>query len=237
MMHQTNQGTDVVDPLTVLLDVQAHDTKLDQLLHRQENLPARIDRDAAQGALGTLEADLATTSTRRDELARDQKRLDDEVESLNAKRKGYDTKLYSGTVSNPRELQDLQEEIEALGRRIDQLEEQELEIMEQVEPVEARRLELSAAVEAQAAALATAELHLTAAETELVVDLEAETAARATVAEGVPAELLDEYAHLRGGRGGTGVAKLIGSQCGGCHLTLSAVEVAHCEECGRILVP
>ena len=43
------------------------------------------------------------------------------------------------------------------------------------------------------------------------------------------------------------VAKLEGSSCRGCHLQLSAVEVerirklapdamAHCEECGRILV-
>lgn len=236
------------DPLEVLLELQAHDTKLDQLLHHQETLPAREQRNAACDALADTEASLAEETVRRDDLARDQKRLDDEVESLNVKRKGYDERLYSGTVTNPRELQDLQDEIAALGRRISELEDRELVIMEAVEPVEARLAELTTTREQRRAVLDDAELRLTAAEAELVVAIEAEQATRSEVAAGVPADLLAEYASLRGGRGGIGVARLVGSQCGGCHLTLSAVEVAqlrkasagsvaHCEECGRILVP
>ena len=65
---------------------------------------------------------------------------------------------------------------------------------------------------------------------------------------GVDSTLLSEYESLRAARGGVGVARLSGTQCGGCHLALSAVEVSrirkladgevtHCEECGRLLVP
>ena len=79
-------------------------------------------------------------------------------------------------------------------------------------------------------------------------DIAAETGRREASLQLVPADLLAQYTSLRGGRGGIGVSRLIGSQCGGCHLTLSAMEVsrlrklpegevAHCEECGRILVP
>jgi uncharacterized protein len=52
---------------------------------------------------------------------------------------------------------------------------------------------------------------------------------------------------LRHDLGGIAVARLVGTNCGGCHLTLSAVEldrirhepgdaVVICEECGRLLV-
>ncbi|HEX2574805.1 MAG TPA: C4-type zinc ribbon domain-containing protein [Aquihabitans sp.] len=230
-----------------LLEVQAHDTRLDQIHHLMEHLPARVERDAAAEALAGVEASIAAEQATRDDLARQQKRLDDEIETVNVKRKGVDATLYGGSVTNARELQDLSEELSALGRRITQLEDQDIEIMEQLEPVEARLAELATVRTQRATVLADAEQRLIAAEAELAVELTAETEARATLAAEVPADLLAEYTSLRGGRGGIGVARLIGTQCGGCHLTLSAVEAArirkhpdevtHCEECGRLLVP
>ena len=235
--------------LEALLEVQAHDTRLDQLRHQLDTLPARVERDAAIDALADTQVRLTAETATRDELARDQKRLDDEVSSLELKRKGFDTKLYSGSVSNPRELQDLQEEIDALGRRISVLEDREIEIMEQVEPVEALVAGLTATAAAQQTALGEAETRLTVAEAELAVAIDEEAARRVTQTEVVDPDLLAEYDKLRAGLGGVAVARLVGAQCGGCHLTLSAMEanrlrrlpddgeVAHCEECGRILVP
>lgn len=234
--------------LLALLDVQAHDTRLDQLHHQQETLPARAERDAASGAVRDTEQQLAARTAERDDLARQQKKVDDEVELLKEKRTGFDAKLYGGTVTNPGELQDLQKEIDALSRRITALEDDEIEIMERVEPIEAALAELQAALAQRQAVLADSELRLTAAEAEVLAAIDAENAAREASVAPVPADLLAEYASLRGGRGGVGVARLTGSQCGACHLTLSAMEAArmrklgdgevgHCEECGRILVP
>ena len=184
----------------------------------------------------------------RDDLARQQKKVDDEVELLKEKRAGYDAKLYGGTVTSAGELQDLQKEIDALSRRISALEDDELEIMEQVEPVEAHLAELQADADKRRTILADTELRLTAAEAEVLAEIDAETARRTESVQPVPADLLAEYTSLRGGRGGIGVARFTGSQCGACHLTLSAMEAArmrklpdgevgHCDECGRILVP
>ncbi|MCB0971268.1 MAG: hypothetical protein KDA97_07090 [Acidimicrobiales bacterium] len=234
--------------LEALLEVQAHDTRLDQLDHQLAALPERAARNEAAAALAATEAEVTTTTEARDELARRQKRIDDEVESLKEKQGGFDAKLYSGTVTNPRELQDLQEEIESLGRRISILEDQELEVMVEVEPVDALLAQLTGAVADQGRALESAETALTVAEAEVRAALDAERAERTTAAGPVPEDLLATYDKLRAGRGGIGVARLVGSQCGGCHLTLSAMEsarmrklpegeIAHCEECGRILVP
>lgn len=235
------------DDVERLLEVQDRDTNLDRIRHQLDVLPARAERDAARVAVDEVAASIVTHQAERDELARRQRRLDDEVETLDAKRKAHDEKLYSGSVTNARELQDLQEEIESLGRRITALEDDELEIMELVEPIEAVLAELSATREQREATLVDAEARLLAAEAELHVELDAEQATRAEMAVGVPADLLAEYEQLRAGGGGVGIARLMGNQCGGCHLTLSAVEVAkirkqpdevtHCEECGRLLVP
>ena len=238
----------MTSPFDALLQVQGHDTRLDQLRHQFEALPAREERNAARNALALVEADIATQDAQRAALAKDQRRLEDDIELVNDKRKSVEGRLYGGTVTNARELQDLQEELDALGRRVGQLEEQELEIMGQIEPIDASLAELATLQGQRAAVLDDAEVRVTAAEAELQVALDAEVAERATAAAVVDEALLKEYEALRAGRGGIGVARLIGTQCGGCHLTLSAVEAArirklgpgeitHCEECGRLLVP
>jgi predicted nucleic acid-binding Zn-ribbon protein len=61
-------------------------------------------------------------------------------------------------------------------------------------------------------------------------------------------EQLKSYESLRPQYQGIAVARLVGTNCGGCHLTLSNLaleEIRHlppggvgtCEECGRMLVP
>src|SRR5690606_2313363 len=123
----------------------------------------------------------------------------------------------------------------------------QLEIMELVEPIESALADPHAARENQAAVLDDATARLAVEEADLAAQLAAEHTARDDLAATIPADLLTEYDQLRAGGGGVGIARLMGNQCGGCHLTLSAMEVAtirkhpdevtHCEECGRLLVP
>lgn len=128
------------------------------------------------------------------------------------------------------------------------LEDQDLEIMEKIEPIDALLTELEKARGESEAALESAEQALTVAEAELAVQVGRETDARSALVDSVDGALLAEYEKIRQGSGGIGVARMVGTQCGGCHLGLSAVEVArirkmgpgeltHCEECGRLLVP
>src|SRR3954452_3331084 len=68
-----------------LLDLQDHDTTIDQLRHRRATLPERDRLVAARTKLAGIEADLASTQQQRDEVARAQKRLEDEVATVEAK--------------------------------------------------------------------------------------------------------------------------------------------------------
>jgi predicted nucleic acid-binding Zn-ribbon protein len=236
-----------VTALDQLLDVQALDTTADQLRHKRATLPERAELDKVHAGLRALEARVAEVQAQRDELARNEKRLEDEISMVRSKAADTDKKLYSGTVNVPRELTALQEEIDALNRRQRQLEDQELELMEQAEPLDAELGTIAAQrtlLDQQATALIAR-----IAEEEVVIDADlADVTARRTQAvDGVPADLLEEYERLRGALGGIGVARLNGNRCEGCHLALSAVDVDrmrheyaddvnHCTECSRILV-
>lgn len=230
-----------------LLRLQDHDIVIDQITHRQATLPERPALEAATAAVADVDRRIAATSNRRDELARDEKRLADEVAIVEAKATEVNDKLYGGTITSPKELQAFQEDYDSLKRRQRELEDHEIEIMEQIEPVEAElaglaaeRATLDAAREAAAGALA-------AAESEVGAELDAARGQRDGLVAAVPAEQLATYDRLRPDYAGIPIARLVGSNCNGCHLTLSAVAIdrihalppdalATCEECGRILV-
>lgn len=235
------------DPLQLLLDVQDRDLVADQLRHRRATLPERLALAEQQAAVARVDRELGELRDQLAELQRAQKRLEDEVATLDAKAAAENTRMYSGTVTSPRELQAMQEEIEALGRRQRTLEDDLLDLMEKAEPLgeeidklEARRKELSAEGDRLTIAIADAEVAIDA---KLAQVAEARTA---VVAE-LPVDLLATYEKLRPQLGGIAVARLEGTQCTGCHLSLPATEldavrhakpgaVAYHEECGRILV-
>ncbi len=140
----------------------------------------------------------------------------------------------------------MQDEIAALRRRISQLEDQELELMEQIEPLDAE-LARAAATHVELDDRATM-LRGQIAEEQVTIEADQQRVGdeRSALATTIEPDLLAEYDTLRPQSGGIAIARLVGGSCGGCHLSLSAVEVdrikklppeapAHCEECGRLL--
>ena len=59
-----------------------------------------------------------------DAAAKQAKDIEAEIVSVTEKRAGAETRLYSGEVKNPKELHDMQMEVEALGRRKDVLDDE-----------------------------------------------------------------------------------------------------------------
>ena len=230
-----------------LLDLQANDTHADQIRHRRDTLPERaalVDLDARRAA---LEAAAAEPRARREELGREQKRLEDEVASVEEKVAHVDHQLYGGGVTSPKEAQALQADLESLKRRQSQLEDQVLEVMEQLEPLDAELEDHASALAALVEERAGLEAALAEGEAAADAELAEVEAARAGLVAQVPAPLLAEYERLRPMMGGVAVAKLQGTTCQGCFLSLASAEVdeirrqpadavIHCPDCGRLLV-
>lgn len=230
-----------------LLDLQANDTHADQLRHRHETLPERARLVELDRRRSSVEASVIEPRTQRDDLAREQKRIEDEVALVEEKVAHVDQQLYGGGVTSPKEAQALQADLESLKRRQSQLEDQVLELMEQIEPLDVSLADSEAELAGLAAERAEVAAALAAGEAEVAAELASVAAARDDLVAQVPEALITEYEHLRPSFGGVAVAKLVGATCQGCHLTLAAAEVdeirrrppeaiVHCPDCGRLLV-
>lgn len=234
--------------LEQLLAVQALDTQATQLRTRHQGLPERAEAAEIASEVQAVDERLKVLEGEQHRLDREQARIEDEVAGLRERSAQADTALYSGTITNPRELQALEQEIASLARRIGDLEDKELEVLVDREPIDEG---LAEGAEERKALLARAEevaSRITVAEAEIDVELERVLAAREEAVAKVPDDLVREYDELRAAGGGVGVARLEhGTTCGGCHIQLSAVERdrikglpadarIYCEECGRLLV-
>jgi hypothetical protein len=237
-----------VRPLARLLEVQDHDTVIDQIRHRRVTLPERAELAAVDRQLAALDVRTKELRQQRDELGDRQAALEHQIDASRTRREALEKRLFGGQIVASRELQAMNEEVSHLARHISELEDREIEIMEGLEPLD-RELQagdvtrdgLDADAERLRDAIATTEVALDA-------ELAAENRARAAAASGVRGDLLARYEQLRSKLGGTGAARLVGGSCAGCHLTLSSMEldrvrkappdaVSTCEQCGRILVP
>lgn len=185
--------------------------------------------------------------TEVEDLAREQRKADADVEQVKARRTRDQQRIDAGSVNDAKQLTALQHEVQTLDKRISDLEDEELEVMERLEDEQARsaRLETELAeIESEAADLMRARDATVSAIAEQQSDKAAE---RDALASEIPAALLALYDKLRARLGGVGVGAVHQKRCGGCRLNIGASdlaamlvapsdEVLRCEECNRILV-
>lgn len=227
--------------------MQALDLRLDGLRHQLATIPEATA--LAELTRGRSDVDDAARDARIElaDLDSEQKRADADVEQVKARRERNQGLVDSGSISDPKALQQMLGELESLARRISDLEDVELDVMERVEAAQAElahRTEALAKIDRESTELETVRASKAA---DLERELGEVTRERAAAAEGLPTDLVTLYEKLRASKGGTGAAALRRRECGGCRLTLNASdlsviaakpadEVVRCEECDRILV-
>ena len=182
-----------------------------------------------------------------DDLTAEQKRADQDVEQVKTRRERDQGMIDAGQVKDPKALERMLGELQSLNRRINSLEDVELEVMERLETAQTA----FASRTSELAAMEGEEVELRGAFQQKAGDLQNELSAvqaeRSTTAAGLPADLLALYEKLRAQKDGVGAAALRRRECEGCRLTLNASdlgiiakaptdEVLRCEECNRILV-
>ena len=234
--------------LEALLALQEHDIRLDQLRHRRETLDERAQLEAGTAELRTQVAQRASRQKLRDETVARERRIDDEARAVETHANDVDKRLYSGSVTSPRELQAMQADLEMLRRQLSELEDRELEVMEQREGLDAEVAALEAAVAELETTVAELRAAIAAAESEIDGEIAEESAARDKQVGEVSESLLRDYERRRAQNRGVGAARLVGVTCHACHLSIPSTEaerirraegneVAYCDNCGAILVP
>jgi predicted nucleic acid-binding Zn-ribbon protein len=230
-----------------LLELADIDAELTRLEHRRRGLPELAELSRLEQRDRELRDELAVLAAQEGDLRREQAKAEADVEQVRTRIDRDRVRLDAGQVSSPRELENLQSEIESLHRRQSDLEEVVLDVMERQETT-GSRLQAAGAEREQVgadAAVAIASRDVALAE----IGEQAGKAAdrRGAVLADEPADLIDLYERLRVQHGGVGAAALRRGRCEGCHLSLNTVdlndiraaaadEVLRCEECRRILV-
>jgi hypothetical protein len=230
-----------------LLELADLDAELGRLEHRRRSLPEHAELSELEQRDRELRDEIAALEAREGDLKREQSKADADVEQVRARIARDRSRLDAGQVNSPRELENLQSEIESLLRRQSDLEDVELDVMERLEAAQSRLKEAGAERAAVSTDLeaVTARRDVALAEITGLSGVAAER--RAAVVAEEPADLIDLYERLRAQHGGVGAAALRRGQCQGCHLSLNTVDlnairaaaaddVLRCEECRRILV-
>lgn len=227
--------------------MQELDSRLDTLRHQLATIPEAVRIAELTARRTELDGAVRDLRIEVDDLTGEQKRADADVEQVKARRVRDQGMVDAGSIADPKALQRMLGELESLERRISDLEDVEIEVMERLETAQAALTERTAEL-AQLDRDLEALGHTRAHKAGELEEESAKVAAdRKTTASGVPADLMALYDKLRDQKGGVGAAPLRRRECGGCGLAINPAdmativaaaqdEVLRCEECGRILV-
>jgi uncharacterized protein len=230
-----------------LVELQEVDSRIRQLEHRRADLPEQRALDENADMLQAIAAEYATTKENLEVAERKQKRLEEEINTVESRRKSEEGRMYSGLITSSKELEALRAEIASLRSRKSTLEDELLDVMERVEELTGMVESLKARHEELTGKADELKKARDEAATEIDAELAERKAERERGAAGVAPELLETYLDMRERKGGVAVAQLEGRTCSGCRIELTAIEleevrehaaegIARCAQCNRLLV-
>ena len=224
-----------------LYELQQVDIEAESTSRRLREIAAALGESTelkrARKMVTDAEASLATSRAEMQDL-------DLEVSGLSQKIQANDKRLYSGRVTNPKELANLQEELASLKRWREKKEEDLLEAMVATEEAEAG-LSDAQAIGAQVSESWQAEQgDLADEQIDLQARLEDLGQKRAALVSDIGQEDAATYEGLRKRKAGRAVAGVKDGVCQGCRMNPPISQVQHarsgedlvyCNNCGRIL--
>lgn len=193
---------------------------------------------ADEAALAELEEELRQKQAHQRKLELDMKGVEDE-------RKEKSDRAYGGMVSDPKELASLEKKLNELERNVHRHEDMILELLDEMEDLEARtdaQREKAETQRAEHARIVESFDQTTAKAREEIAELEA---VREELVPQLPAQLLRAYEEGRRREQGIAVSIVRGGCCSECHLAIPRArmpmvqrgsEIVKCENCRRILV-
>ncbi|MEV4318537.1 C4-type zinc ribbon domain-containing protein [Actinocrispum sp. NPDC049592] len=228
-----------------LLDLAEADAELARISHRRRTLPEITEIAEAEKTVRVKKDAQVAVTTQLDDLDRELKRQEKEIEAVRS-RADRDAKLMqSGTVA-AKQMTDLEHEIATLQRRQGVLEDDLLELMERREALEMDTQHAEVELAKAEAAVSDAASRRDEVFADLATQEARATARREKLLPVFPEPLLALYNRVREHKG-TGAALLRARRCGACRLeldrtalsqikTAAADDVVRCEECGAILI-
>lgn len=217
---------------------------IDSQLHNVRARAAALDPGRAiQARIAALQSELDKAAEEYGVLHREQTDLELEQKSIDAKIAKFDKDLYSGVVVNPKEVENIQKEIEMLKRRKSQIDDRLFEIFDLTPPALAEKERAEANLQAAKAELGQHQKSVMAEKSRLEAAYKELLAKRPEVLKEVPPGLLPRYDQTLK-KHGTAMALITKDQtCEVCGMRQAEKTVEYvkedrivtCEACARIL--
>ncbi len=225
-----------------LFALQETDFALDSALARLEETESQLgETEELTSARGWLEA--AAEHLRQ--LRSTQSDLEFEADEVRAKVAAVEAKLYSGDVTDSRELSDLDADLKSINHNLQTREDALLTSLEQTEEGEAAAAQAQAILSDVEARWKAAQAQLQAEKADLEPQIERLGAIREEQSAAADRASLSLYDILRERRDGSAVATVERGMCQGCRITLprniiqkarNPGAIVQCVSCERILV-
>ncbi len=230
------------EQLAVLYEVQQADLEISRL---KQALASLDTGEGLRAEIAAAEAGAAKLRKRLETLEAEHLDQTLEMETLIEKRSRFETQLYGGKVSNPRQLTDLQEEVNMLRREGDRVETRVIELMLELEQERADLAGQEAELAGQRARLQELLQQVDMTSRRLQAEIAEWEERRKGAAAQVNAHLLKRYDQIRVSKGNLGLARVTDQTCPGCRVAipserLKAIKAGRvgetCDNCGRMLM-
>ncbi len=226
--------------IKLLASLQAIDLELDSDRRKfAENKQAmQPSPELKRQAALVKKAEAKLEHWRKERLLRDEK-----VEEHAKKIAGLEEKLYGGDIRDPREQVAMQQNIEALKRHQETLEESALEALLEQEEAEQTLVSVRTTFEEMKKIWIEKKTALEQEQERLVQHARILKSKREKIVGALPSSDVEKYEAMRKKLGGVALARLEGHTCGGCGASLPTAVVqkvregraVKCPICGRLL--
>jgi predicted nucleic acid-binding Zn-ribbon protein len=229
-----------------LLKLTELDTELSQLAHRAAHLPEQQRYDEVQAAQRAAADRLSAIRIALEDIDAQVSKLESEVNAVRQREDRDRGLMNSGSISDSKQLSELQHELGTLERRQSSLEDTLLEVMERREQLDSDRAGEQAAVDGLDSDLAAAQQARDVALADIEQGRGELVVRRDELAARLQSDLLALYERQRASTG-VGAGRLQGRRCGACSIELDRGEIARiaaapedevvrCSECQAILL-
>jgi predicted nucleic acid-binding Zn-ribbon protein len=215
------------------------------IIRAQQRLRQIADLLANDEVIQQAQAQIAAAQNELNPLKARLHTLEHEIQQNESKTKNTDQQLYSGAVKNPKEMQDMQQEIESLKRWHGELENTMLETMVAAEEAEASLAKANSNLAAIVASRGDEHKHLLDEQAKLQAQVEEDRQRRQQVLREVEPENLKIYTTMKPRKNQQPVALMHDNNCGFCGVAQTAAieqevrrgtKLINCSNCERILV-
>lgn len=217
--------------------------ELDLEIESQEQALSQVTSQLGESQVVLrVQSQLQLEQQRLEELRRKQHSAEWELEDLATKLTTAEETLFSGRVKNPKELTNLQHEVEVLKAKRNQIEEKALEIMEQVELSETSVARINSELETVKAEWHRQQQELSDSVERLKAILSDLRHKQQLLLKEISPQAIELYQGLRKGKKAA-VARVEQGICRGCRISLPTTDLQRarsgdlikCSSCGRIL--